>query len=182
MHNSSLFYCNFMKTIVLFTGVRRGQAILAPKSSAHLYKVLPSIINTNTNKARRTKTIIGSLSILHKLLKPGLSMSMILCKSEASKALSSTSCEFKIPASVQAILFWYVEMLHSHCLHPVDHIRNQFRQWRLWKEHYHEPFGKDSRLAFHFHPSILKQGLMKKYWVWTASSTSQCWHSIHIKT
>lgn len=101
---------------------------------------------------------------------------------EASKACLSTYCEFKLPASVQAILFWYVEMLHSHCLHPVGHIRNQFHRWRLWKEHYHEPFGKDLRLAFHFRPSILKQGLMKTHWVWTASSTCQCWHSTHIET
>jgi hypothetical protein len=65
MRNSSLFYCNFMKTIVLFTDVRRGQATLAPKSSAHLYKVRPSSKKTNTNKARRTKTIIGSLAEDH---------------------------------------------------------------------------------------------------------------------
>jgi hypothetical protein len=61
LQNSNLFYCNFMKTMVLFTNVKRSQAILAPKISANLYKVLPSSKKTDTNKARGTKTIIGSL-------------------------------------------------------------------------------------------------------------------------
>jgi hypothetical protein len=47
--------------MVLFTNVKRSQAILAPKISANLYKVLPSSKKTDTNKARGTKTIIGSL-------------------------------------------------------------------------------------------------------------------------
>jgi hypothetical protein len=29
--------------------------------------------------------------------------------------------------------------------------------------HYHEPFGKDLKLASHFHPSIWKPGLRKKH-------------------
>lgn len=54
-----------MKTMVLFTDVRRGKAILAPKSSEHLYKVLPCSKKTDTNRARGTKTTIGSLAEGH---------------------------------------------------------------------------------------------------------------------
>jgi hypothetical protein len=84
--------------------------------------------------------------------------------------------EHKAPASVQEVLFWCAEMLHSHYLHPFGHTVNLFRQRKWWKVHYHEPFGKDLKLASHFHPSIWKPGPTKRHCITTAcGSCHQLW-------